>query len=149
MLALFLPACRQEDGTGQAPDLGNHFEASAERPYSFDYPSEWELGEESGGDLALGMGDDSVGMVLEPVHPWGGMGAFGRQDVERLEIDGYEAYRMRLGGGEQGKGVAYRINAGGTDVSVWFFAKGSAAYDEHLFEAIMNTFRFEERLLQE
>ena len=44
--------------------------------------------------------------------------------------------------------MAYRINLGGTDATVWFFANDSAAYDEGLFEAIMSTFRLEEGLLE-
>jgi len=148
VLVVLLPTCGGKDGTVQTADLGNRFQATAERPYSFDYPSGWTLGEETEGELVLGI-EGSVGMVLEPVHPWGGMGGFRGPDVEPVEIDGHEAYRMALNDDEgDGQGVAYRVNLGGTDATVWFFANDSAAYDEVLFEAIMSTFRLEEGLLE-
>lgn len=146
-LGVLLPACGEDDGSGQGADLGNRFVATAERPYSFDYPSEWTAGEEGEGDLALGI-DHSVGMVLEPVHPWGGMGTFGRRDVEEVEVDGYEAHRMLLDReGATVRIVAYRINADGTDLTLWFFAEEPAQYDEDLVEAIMDSFRVDEGLL--
>jgi hypothetical protein len=105
--AALLPGCINEGGVEDAQGLENHFAATEERPYSFDYPSEWVLADEGGGDVPLGI-DDSVGMVLEPIHPWLGTGAFGRRGAERVEVDGYEAYRMILGRpGEHG--LAYRI----------------------------------------
>ena len=149
-LAVILPACGGEDDAQEVDArLGNQFQATADRPYSFRYPTEWVIGEESEGELALGI-EDSVGMVLEPIHAWGGPISFAGEDVDRIEIDGYVAYRMPLGGdGEEGQGLGYRIDADGVDVTVWFFARLSADYDEDLFEAIMSTFRFDVDLLRQ
>jgi hypothetical protein len=147
LLAVAMAACGDDEGTKDASGyaMGSTFEATAERPYTFSYPSEWMIGDEVEGDLAIGI-EGSVGMVLEPVHPWEGPGSFG-QDGERVEIDGFEAYRMPLEGGEEGKGLAYRVNADGTAATVWFFATDPAAYDEALFEAIMGTFHVDRQLL--
>lgn len=145
-LAVLLTTCGGEETARRPQHFGNQFQPTADRPYSFEYPSEWTPGQESQGELAIGV-EDSVGMVLEPVHPWGGLGGFQGPGVERMEVAGYEAYRMALGGDPgEGKGMAYRINADGKDVTVWFFANDPAAYDENLFEAIMSTFRFRQAL---
>lgn len=147
LFALVLAGCGDEDETSRSEELDATFEATAERPYTFDYPSGWVLGDGSEGEVALGI-QDRVGVVLEPVHPWAGAGAFGREGTERAEVDGYEAYRMSIGGGErEALGLAYRIDADGTDVSFWFFAMNPADYDEDLFLAIVDTFRIEEALL--
>ena len=134
------------NGERASVELGLRFDATAEHPFTFRYPAAWAVGDEAEGELAIGV-EDSVVMVLEPVHPWAGLGGFtGR--AERMEVDGYEAYRMALGGDHaEGKGLAFRIDAAGTDVSLWFFAQDPAAYDEGLFTAIVETLDIDEQLL--